>query len=291
MQEKESQKILEAGFQQAKAITCQYAKTFYFASKFLPPQKRLAAYSIYAICRISDESVDTKNNSLKEKRLHDIKSDIDSAYHSPSFRNALLLAFRQTVISYNIPKQYFDDLLLGMEMDLGKKRYKNFDELYLYCYRVAGVIGLIMLKILGSNNTEAQKHSIELGIAMQLTNILRDIKEDYALNRIYLPEDEMKKFNVTENHICLEKIDENFKNLMKFQIQRTEKFYQSSELGIKMMTTRNSRLVVKLMKEMYAAILTAIIKNRYDIFSQRAHINFLQKIVIYLKTILESEFL
>lgn len=289
MREKESQKIVNTGFRQARAITRQYAKTFYFASNFLPLEKRLAAYSVYAICRISDESVDGQTDSSKEKRLHEIKDDIALAYHGPSFKNPLLLAFRQTVISYKIPKQYFDDLLLGMEMDLTKHRYRNFDELYLYCYRVAGVVGLIILKILGSSHAQAPKHAVELGVAMQLTNILRDIKEDYILNRIYLPEDEMKRFNVTENHICLEKLDDNFKALMEFQIKRANEFYKQSERGIKMITSRDCRLVVKLMKNMYASILKVIIKNKYDVFSQRAHINFLQKIIIYLKTVLTSE--
>lgn len=291
MNQRDTEKILEQGFKKAKAITQKYAKTFYFASKFLPAEKRLAAYSVYAICRVSDESVDTPNSISKENQLAKIRENIDAAYHSQSLGDPLLIAFKQTVISYKIPKQYFDDLLSGMAMDLSKNRYKDFEELYLYCYRVAGVVGLIMLKILGSNDTRAQKHAVELGVAMQLTNILRDIKEDYILNRIYLPQDEMKKFNVSENHICLEKTDDHFKSLLKFQIERAEKLYQLSEQGITMITTRNGRLVVKLIKEMYTSILTTIVKNKYDVFSRRAHINFLQKIIIYVKTILESEYL
>lgn len=291
MNQRDTEKILEQGFKKAKAITQKYAKTFYFASKFLPAEKRLAAYSIYAICRISDESVDAPNSISKENQLAKIRENIDAAYHSQTLQDPLLIAFKQTVISYKIPKQYFDDLLSGMAMDLSKNRYKDFEELYLYCYRAAGVVGLIMLKILGSNDTRAQKHAVELGVAMQLTNILRDIKEDYILNRIYLPQDEMKKFNVSENHICLEKTDDHFKSLLKLQIERAEKLYQLSEQGITMITTRNGRLVVKLMKEMYASILTTIVKNNYDVFSQRAHINFFQKIIIYLKTILGSEYL
>lgn len=291
MDQKDTEKILKEGFRKAESITRQYAKTFYFASKFLPAENRLAAYSVYAICRMSDESVDTKNPVSKEEQLTKVRENINAAYYNQLLKNPLLIAFKQTIISYKIPKQYFDDLLCGMSMDLTKNRYKDFDELYLYCYRAAGVVGLIMLKILGSNNTLAQKHAIELGIAMQLTNILRDIKEDYILNRIYLPQDEMQKFSVSENHICLEKIDSHFKSLLKFQIERARKFYQLSEQGIKMVTTHNSRFVVKLMKEMYASILTSIIKNDYDVFSQRAHINFFQKIIIYLKTFLGSEHL
>ncbi|MFH1691201.1 MAG: phytoene/squalene synthase family protein [Candidatus Omnitrophota bacterium] len=291
MKQKNTEKILKEGFQKAKAITRQYAKTFYFASKFLPIEKRLAAYSIYAICRISDDSVDTQGLLPKEKQLIKVKENIEAAYHNSSLKDPLLVAFKKTIFSYKIPKQYFDDLLCGMSMDLTKNRYRDFDELYLYCYRVAGVIGLIMLKILGSNNTLAQKYAVELGIAMQLTNILRDIREDYILNRIYLPQDEMKKFHVTENHICLEKTDDHFRSLLKFQIKRTKEFYQSSEQGIKMITTHNCRFVIKLMKEMYGAILTSIAKNNYDVFSQRAHINFFQKTLLYLKIFLESEHL
>ena len=213
------------GFIQAQAITRKYASTFYFASRFLAEDKRLAAYSAYAICRISDESVDSAPAVRKSDHLMMIKRNIDSVYSGAELKDILSLGFKETVNKYNIPKQYFDQLLEDMGMDLNKRRYETFDELYAYCYKVAAVVRLIMLKIFGSDNPQAEKHAVELGIAMQLTNILRDIKKDFAGERIYLPQEEMKEYGVGESNIAEEKISEDFKALLKFQINRARQYY------------------------------------------------------------------
>jgi phytoene synthase len=168
-------------------------------------------------------------------------------------------------------------------MDLNKNSYKNFTELYDYCYKVAGVVGLVMLSIFGYNNQEAQKYAVDLGIAMQLTNILRDIKEDYRRGRIYLPLDEMRKFGVSESQIAKGRIDENLASLLKFQTKRARGFYDNSTKGIKMIVDLKSRLVVQMMKDMYAGILQSIEKNNFDVFSKRAHLNHLGKMALALK--------
>jgi len=282
----DTQKInpsLKNGFIQARAITKKHAKTFYFASLFLEPDKRYAAYSIYAICRISDDAVDETNSHTNPKNLVTIKQRIDSVYNNSPLNDDVLLAFKHTITNYKIPKDYFDELIKGMYMDLNKNQYKNFDELYTYCYRVAGVIGLIMLKIFGYNHLEAEKYALDLGIAMQLTNILRDIKEDYKKQRIYLPQQEMNRFQVSEDHIRKERLDENFISLLKFQIKRARDYYATSTLGITMIEDAQSCFVVWAMKDMYSGILNAIEKNNYDVFSKRACVSKLQKIIILLK--------
>ncbi|MBM3248809.1 MAG: phytoene/squalene synthase family protein [Candidatus Omnitrophica bacterium] len=271
---------LQKGFKKAEKITKKYAKTFYFASRSLPKDKRYASYAIYAICRITDDSVDNHSNLLNAAALNKIAQDIQLAYSNSNLSEDLLLAFRKTVNNYKIPKEYFNELLSGMKLDLEKNRYRNFEELYNYCYKVAGVVGLIMLKIFGYANPEAEKYSVKLGVAMQLTNILRDINEDFLRNRIYLPADEMAKFNVSENNILKQIIDNDFINLMKFQIQRAKQYYADANSGIKMIDDTASRLVVYVMKELYAEILTSIERNKYDIFSQRATVTLARKTYI-----------
>jgi len=263
------------GIRRAAHATRRYAKSFYFSSLFLPPAKRDAFYSIYAICRLSDEATD-KDASLFE--LSNIKKSIDAVYEGQSPHNNLLLAFKKTVEEYDIPKKYFEDLVDGMYMDFVKQRYANFAELEEYCYKVAGVIGLIVLKILGSQNPKSADYAVHIGIAMQLTNILRDIKEDYQRGRIYLPQDEMNSFGVSEADIAGGNLNDNFRALMKFQIKRARQWYHNSEPGFKLIDKTRERFVAYNMKEIYSGILDSIEKNHYDVFSKRAYVSFIGKI-------------
>jgi phytoene synthase len=277
---------LESGFREARQITKIYAKTFYLASRFLSKAKRQAAYAVYAICRISDESVDDLKNSAGLQALAGIKENIEAAFGAGDLDKNLLLAFRKTVNDYKIPKKYFDELVEGMSMDLQETRYHNFQELENYCYRAAGVVGLIMLKIFGYEDRRAEKHAVDLGIAMQLTNILRDIKEDFQRGRIYLPLEELQRFGVLENDISGAKTGENFKELIKFQINRARRYYAESESGIKLINDSSCRRVVRIMKELYSEILSKIEKNDCDVYSQRASVNNLERIGIVLKILL-----
>jgi len=281
---------VKEGYAKVRAVTREHAKTFYFASRFLPKDKRNAAYAIYAICRITDDTVDNDAIPSRSVNLRSIEEKIESVYRDTQLSDSSLLAFKETVNKYNIPRRYFDELIQGMYMDLNKSRYENFDELYTYCYRVAGVVGSIMLKIFGSHHQEAERYAIDLGIAMQLTNILRDIKEDFKRGRIYLPKDEMERFNMSENHISEEKVDESFIALLKCQIGRARDYYNSSAKGIKMINSMMSRFVVCIMKDIYAGILTSIENNGYDIFSHRAHVDTGKKLCGALKVVIGREY-
>lgn len=279
------------GFSRSRSITREYAKSFYFVSRFLPRGKRYASYSLYAICRATDEAVDCRTDVPSRENLAKVKESIDSVYSDSRLESDLLRALRITVNQYRIPKHYFSQLLEGVYMDLNKKHYENFNELYSYCYHVAGVIGLMMLKIFGSQDPRAERHAVNLGIAMQLTNILRDIKEDYERGRIYLPRDEMEHFRVSESHISEENLDESFKALLRFNIRRAREYYANARPGIRMIDNARSRFVVCAMKEIYAGILYSIENNDYDIFSQRAHVNFAGKVRLALITVLRGEYL
>jgi phytoene synthase len=283
--------LAQEGFSKARAMTKKHAKTFYFASRFLPHAKRNAAYAVYAVCRITDDAVDTATEASSSSNIHVIQEKIDAVYGGQALDDQLLLAFKETVESDNIPKQYFDELMAGMHMDLNKNRYENFNELYTYCYRVAGVVGLIMLKIFGSHYKEAEKYAVDLGIAMQLTNILRDIKEDFERGRIYLPGDEMERFGVSKDFIAGNKMNSDFIALLQFQIARARQYYQRSAKGIKMINNVLSRLVVCMMMEMYAGILNVIEENDYDVFSQRAHVTTAGKLGIAIKILFKGYYL
>lgn len=280
--------ILKAGFAQADKITRKYAKTFYFASPFLNKQKRQAAYAIYAVCRIADDYIDTLDRDTARQKLIKIQRDIDAAYDNGPIEEPLLLAFRHSIKTYNMPKKYFEDIIAGMYMDLNKNRYKNFAELYDYCYKVAGVVGLIMLQIFDCNATEARAYAVDLGIALQLTNIIRDIKEDYARGRIYLPQQELQRFGVTQEEIAQENLSANFKALLQFQIQRARQYYSRCLTGLSFIKNRGCRFLVLAIRQMYAAILEAIEKNDYNIFAGRTQVSNLKKIAIIFELFFRS---
>jgi len=282
MTESRESQSLKAGFALAKAITRRHSKTFYFASHFLPKAKRQAAYAVYAACRASDDAVD-EVSAQQEQSLSRVREDINAVYSAAPLADGLFLALRKTVKDYGIPREHFDVLIDGMRTDLFKKRYKNFAELYDYSYKAAGVIGLMMLKILGLDSGQARDYGVSLGIAMQLTNITRDIKEDYARGRVYLPEDEIKRFTVAETDFAGERINENMKNLLKIQVSRARQYYGRSEAGIKIIHDPRCRLVVRTMKEMYEAILNEIEKNDYNVLSKHVYVNSLKKLGIILR--------
>jgi 15-cis-phytoene synthase len=269
---------LRIGFEAARRITKRYSRTFYFASLFLPKEKRLASYAVYAICRISDESVDSDADRNRKESLDAIKRKLDLSYSDKDTGNPLLAAFRFTVQKYGIPRDHFNLLLEGMEMDLIKNRYADFKDLYNYCFRAAGVIGLIMVRIFENRSAPCQEYAIDLGIAMQLTNIIRDISEDLRKNRIYIPRDEMGRFRVSEESLKSKTINENFKELLGFQISRAMEYYSRSQKGIRLIRNYRCRFVVLAMKENYSNILSKIRSNNYDIFSRRTSLSLFSKI-------------
>ncbi len=278
------------GFRAARSITKQHAKTFYFASHFLPAAKRAAAYAVYAVCRMSDDVVDRDPSAAVAKNLAHMQQRIHAVYDGAPLSDDLLSAFRETVTTFAIPQCYFDELIAGMFMDLNHTAYETFAALYQYCYKVAGVVGLMMLKIFGADNPAAETHAVHLGIAMQLTNILRDIREDLERGRVYLPQQELQQFGVSSESLSRGRVDAAFTSLMQFQIRRTRAYYALAADGIKMLADRRSRFVVSAMKELYAGILAVIEKNNYDVFRTRAHVHTAAKLATALRILLRGAY-
>ncbi len=278
MRRKKHVPLLDEGFRRAEAVTRCYARTFHFASRFLSPEKRRACYAVYAACRLCDQAVDGEVPDPRV-RLDSIRGRLHRAYDLRGRGDdPLLEALRETIITYDIPKRYFDDLLEGMRMDLTKTRYASFAELFLYCYRVAGVVGLMTARIFGAETPEAEKHALDMGVAIQLTNILRDIKEDFGRGRIYLPQDEMAAVGVTEDDIAQGNLTVGFTSLMRRQIERARSYYKEGNKGLETIIDRNARLVAALMTALYERILDKIEQQRYNVFKSRALVPLHEKI-------------
>lgn len=266
----------------ARDICKHHAKSFYFASFFLPKTKRYAAYAVYAFCRLLDDAVDENpgNEAVEIARFEDTLEQVYNRTVPPQKTPAQTLAieaFAETASVYSIPKQLFLDLSQGCRMDLTISRYQTWAELETYCYHVAGVVGLIMSCVFGLSDERAKQQAVQMGNAMQLTNILRDIKEDWDRGRVYLPQDEMARFGYGDADIAKSIVDDRFIKLLQFEIARARDLYAQGAAGLQSLTDDGSRFTAAAMGSIYSGILDAIEKQRYDVYSSRAHLNTLQK--------------
>jgi phytoene synthase len=271
-------------------MTRHHAKTFYFASHVLPAQKRSDAYAVYAFCRHVDDQIDLAPDELARLRaMADLEYLLHAVYRpgesAPSFESSLpwLSAFRETIQRRAIPASYFEDLLKGVEMDRDRVRIQTWDELDTYCYHVASVVGLIMVHVLTEPAPELLKPARDLGTAMQLTNILRDIAEDWQRDRLYLPADELEKFGLTADDIARQRMGDSFRAMMRFQIGRARAYYGQAEAGIAALPADGSRFCARLMSTVYGAILDEIERADYQVYRGRVHVSFLRKLGLALK--------
>jgi phytoene synthase len=267
-----------------REMTRRHATTFYFASHVLPAQKRSDAYAVYAFCRYVDDQIDfAPDEKARLRALADLEHILHAAY-GPSAPDSLahalpwLPAFQETIRRRAIPESYFRDLLTGVEMDRGRVRIANWDELDRYCYHVAAVVGLIMVHVLTEPAPELLKPARDLGTAMQLTNILRDIHEDWQRDRVYLPLDELETFGVMVDDIATERMDDAFRALMRFQITRARAYYQQAEPGIAALPNDGSRFCARLMSTVYGAILQEIERADYQVYRGRVRVSLGRKL-------------
>jgi len=281
---------LEDDLRACRAVTRKHAKSFFFASHVLPAEKRDASYAVYAFCRRADNLVDEARSGESPEslraQLHKLRSMLEAAYSTDAeFTDPELRALSHTVRTMNIPIGYFSDLLKGGEMDLSVSRYETFEELQVYCYRVASVVGLIMAHILGSLSPEALLRAADLGTAMQLTNILRDVGEDARRGRIYLPLADLRRFGVEERGLTAGRMTPSMRAMLAFQIDRSRAYYDRASLGIPLLPDDGSRFCVRLMSELYSGILGEIEKSDYDVFGGRAYVSYFSKFVILARLI------
>ena len=273
-----------ADFAAARAICKRHAKSFYFASHFLPKQKRLYAYAVYAFCRLLDDAVDeAPDDASRLTRLIAFDETLDALYagdlpKDPIEQDAALRAFATTVKECQIPKKLFQELAEGCRMDLTVTQYADWPALKNYCYHVAGVVGVIMCHVFDLHDEAAHARAIDMGNAMQLTNILRDVAEDLKMGRVYLPKDELIRFGVTPAMLSTGKVTPEFVALMQFEIQRSRDLYAAGANGLAMIPNDGSRFTAAVMSTVYGGILDAIEVQHYDVFKKRARLNGVQKL-------------
>ena len=272
----------QSSYRYAKELTREYARSFYFAARFLPEKTRWATYSVYGLCRYADNIVDKPRNRNKESVLEELgnfQKELVQAYTSGESMNPVISAFVKSSELYGIPQKYALELIKGVEMDMSITRYKTFDDLYLFCYRVASVVGLMMTYVLGFRDEEARAYAEKLGIAMQLTNILRDIDEDMEMGRIYIPEEEYKSYGLTEQDFYNRNFNDNFRELMKFQVDRAARYYREAEPGINLLKNE-SQFAIYAASRIYGGILNKIEENDYNPFEGRVFVPHSKKVRI-----------
>lgn len=262
-------------WERCEAITRHHGRTFYFASRCLPRAQRQAVVATYAFCRIADDIVDNSDASDREDAIRNLEAWEREIAHPV---HPVAIAFAVARDRFRIPEEPIHELMDGVRMDLDTGRYSSWDGLSSYCYHVAGTVGLMVAPILGCSSEEAMPHAADLGIAMQLTNILRDVGEDARRGRIYLPLDEIAAFGCTETAILAGEPEPGFPSLMQFQIARARHLYASAHRGIPALDAYG-RFTTLVAHNLYARILNEIEANHYDVFGRRAHISTKRKIL------------
>ncbi len=285
------EKSNRAAFEYTRQITAHHAKSFYMCTRMLPEEKRWATFAIYGFCRYADNLIDTIRNREMSEILREtefLADELRVAYRTGESQHPIICPFIVVAQRFEIPIDYPLDLLKGVQMDVQHARYKNFDELYVFCYRVAGVVGLMMTHVLEYHDRAAFLYAEKLGVAMQLTNILRDIQEDKRMGRIYLPLDELQKFGCSENGILEERMTPAFKELMIFQVNRAHGYYDAANQGIQMLKTE-SQFAIRSASRVYRGILKKIEGRDYNPFLGRVFVPKHRKLSIMLREILRDK--
>ncbi len=276
---------LDQAYEICRKETQQWAKTFYLGTLLLPQEKRKAIWAIYVWCRRTDEIMDSVEASTKSQdelsdNLDEWEENTKNVFKG-NIKSELDSVLLDTIEKYPQSIQPYLDMIDGQRMDLNKFRYKDFDELKLYCYRVAGTVGLMTQNVMGIDSAytsapwsampDPSEAAIALGIANQLTNILRDVGEDRHRGRIYIPQADIEQFNYSEEELLQGKINKQWKSLMNFQLTRAREWFKKSEDGIKWLSS-DARWPVWTSLRLYRGILDSIERLDYDVFNNRAFV-------------------
>jgi phytoene synthase len=268
---------LELAYEECRLITRREAKNFYYAFITLPEARRRAIYVAYTFCRYCDDSVDAEH-SLDEKLslLLGLRRKLSECYRGHT-GEMVFVGLADIAEKYNIPEEYFQEVLSGVESDLVKTRYHDFEELRQYCYQVASAVGLICIHIFGFTHSRAKDHAVDLGLAMQLTNIVRDVKEDLDLGRIYLPQNELSRFGYSEEELRSGNINRAFVDLMRFQTQRARGYFSSGFQLLPYLSPR-SRACPAVLGRLYIKLLDRIESVNYDVLNHRVSLSTAEKL-------------
>ena len=283
---------LDAAFEACRRETAEWAKTFYFGTLLLPYEKRRAIWAIYVWCRRTDELMDSPEAQARPveelaDRLNrwELKTRDLFKGHVHDELDAVMV---DTLERFPQSIQPYLDMIEGQRMDLTWTRYPRFDDLRLYCYRVAGTVGLMTQGVMGldqayssapwSDRPDTSDAAVALGIANQLTNILRDVGEDRGRGRIYLPLEDLEHFGYSEDDLMAGRINQAWKDLMAFQLSRARAWFDRSEAGVRWLS-RDARWPVWTSLRLYRGILDVIERHDYDVFNKRAYVGKLNKLL------------
>lgn len=260
-------------YAECNRIIRRHSKSFYFSSQFLAPETRRAVRALYAFCRTTDDTVDLASDDPARALATWVQQ---ARALRPAPHNPVLVAWHDTRTRYTLNPGLIDELLAGVAMDLTINRYESFADLWLYCYRVASVVGLLVMGITG-HQPGAEPFAIKLGVALQLTNILRDVGEDARRGRVYLPQEDLERFGLTADDILAGVFDDRFKALMRFEVARAHRLYDESWAGIALLPA-DSRFAIGAASRVYRGILDKLATNGYDAYNRRAYLTTREKL-------------
>ena len=257
--------------------------SFYYSFLFLPPNRRRAIMAFYAFCREVDDVVDECSDpQLAATKLAWWREELDRLYAGQP-QHPVTQALKTVLMEFNLPQEQLLEIIDGMEMDLQQTRYPDFKALSLYCYRVASVVGLLAAEIFGYTDRQTQKYAHDLGMAFQLTNIIRDVGEDARRGRVYLPIDELKRFEVPLSDILDSRYTENFRHLMEFQIERAEQYYVQAMAQLPSVDRKSQRPGL-VMAAIYRTVLEEIKRDNCRVLTHRTSLTPLRKLWIAWRT-------
>jgi len=258
-----------AAYDHCEALTRRAASNFYWGFRLLPPERRRALSAVYAFCRSADDIADEPGMAADPRRLLDAWRDELERVHAGRPRRPIGVALADAVHRFGIPREHFDAIVAGVEMDLSRDRYERWEgDLERYCYAVASAVGLIAIEIFGYRNPSARDYAVQLGLAFQLTNILRDVGEDAGRGRIYLPLDELRRFGCAEGDVLAGRSTPEFRALMAFECARAGECYGRASFLLAE-EDRQSLAPAEAMRLIYGQLLRRIVVQHYDVFGPK----------------------
>jgi 15-cis-phytoene synthase len=287
---------LAVAYSVCRSITRKAAKNFYYAFLVLPKAKRQALCAVYAFMRKCDDIADDPGMSVRERRqkLNEWLEGMHRSFAGQATDDPVLLALTDAQRKYKIPVEQLDELAQGTAMDVQESgpgddsqssqgdlviQYRTFDDLYLYCYRVASVVGLICIRVFGYNDPQAEPLAEQCGVAFQLTNIIRDVKEDASLGRVYVPEEDLQRFSVSAHDLQSASDAAPFRELLAFESARAREYYQSADALIPLID-EDSQPALWVLVTIYRRLLNEIALRQYDVFSGRVSLSVREKLTI-----------
>jgi 15-cis-phytoene synthase len=272
---------LAQAYEKCASLTATHSRSFHMASHLLPAEKRRSARALYAFCRVTDDLVDERSGVGPEDRalarvaLEDWRR-LSLSPHS-HVKDPVVVAWTDTRARYHIPQTYAEQLIAGVAQDLDYSRYRTFEDLSAYCYSVASTVGLMSMYIIGFEGRPAIPYAVKLGVALQMTNILRDVGEDWRSGRLYLPQEELDAYGLGEDDIAAGRVDERWRAFMRFQIERNRQIYAEAWPGIALLD-QDGRFSIAAAADLYKGILDDIEAHDYNVFNRRSSVSTLGKL-------------